>query len=246
MLRMSHEGRVVPTTFNSARAVLQMALLRVQLAGLHGTSRRLTCAYGLGRLPSHYSSLRGLCQALDSDSELIAQLKESVVSADRDVFGEDVRSVDELLLRAQTLVIEQQLPILCVAFAGELGRAGEEMLFVDELPTVFDVDTLLRGTLNRARSRWWLNRHLDNPTSVAIRLRDRLDTRYRRGIREAQADMLALPRRPALVHFLHEGTARTEWPEVSTPCELIASAIQSRSAPPSVSSNLSPSETTFS
>lgn len=216
-------------TFESDIVVSALLALEHQLVALRRHADELAAAFGNKRFGPAIQATENLRRGLDNLAATITSLKTHVVTFDREVAGHTVESLGELAIRAQTIVVAVQLSQLTQAFPRAARQANTQPWFVGRFRGVEDVATFLREEFARINFSWMQHRHdaqaapADNAPAYQHRR-----ARYRHAVRDAQQAVIALSRHPDLAHFLREGTARFDLPEVHTACAEISAVLNIR------------------
>lgn len=225
---MTEHERAPLTKFNSIAVVSDLTLLQQHQASIRLATCELNGAHRSRDLALAAAPMRILRDLLDRQGELIVRLKGNVVPFDRHVAGDAVGSVAELVLRAQTLVIEAQLLRLCdTCGCAAMSAQRYPDMFIGRLHDVCDVAASFRDRLHRTNLPWLLHRRVCGTAAADAPIR-RL---YPEAIARASADMLALRYEWELAHFLRAG-ATLPSVEISDACKLIGSALNITLAPP--------------
>ena len=216
-------------TFESDIVVSALLALEHQLVTLRRHADELAAAFGNKRFGPAVQATENLRRGFDNLAAAITSLKTHVVTFDREVAGHTVESLGELAIRAQTIVVAVQLSQLTEAFPRAAKHANTKPWFTGRFRGVEDVATFLREELARLNFSWMQHRHDAQaaPADDGSKYEQRR-ARYRHAVREAQQAVIGLSRHPDLAHFLREGTARFDLPEVHTACAEISAVLNIR------------------
>jgi hypothetical protein len=161
-------------------------------------------------------------------------LQEHVVA--RDGMGDLGESLDELALRARTLVLRAQLELLCEELREPGAHARAVGWFAGRFKGIADVDTYIRERLDRIHGLWLPYRH-DQPQPDGMTDPERASL-YRTMVRVAQRQLQALCDEPDLAEFLAGGLAATDLVEVHLACRQIVTVLGLPSSGPAARSSL--------
>jgi hypothetical protein len=160
--------------------------------------------------------------------ELLADL----IRYDGAVFGFTAESLGEISLRGVMFVVNAQLYRLRKVLGGDLSGPADEpadldrirALFADDFAGLDEMTSHLRRQFDRISEKWVAFRAQPPPCARPLPIELSPIERaaaYRRGIRDAQRELLAVPRDPRVAAVLRRCNELGDWPAVQLPASII-------------------------
>jgi hypothetical protein len=184
--------------------------------------------------PTALEAAADLHRVLGSFVATTEALQEHVIA--RDGMGDLGESLDELALRARTLVLRAQLELLREELRETGAHARARDWFVGRFQGIADVDAYIRERLDRIHA-LWLPYRRDQPQQDGMTDPERASL-YRTMVRVAQRQLQALCDDPDLAEFLASGLAATDLVEIHLACRQIVTVLGLPSNGPHVRGSL--------
>lgn len=208
-----------PTKFQSSVVVEALQSLEMHLGAHRDHLAHVVSALSAGHWMSALAEADNLRHAIGFVVTMYERLHASIIPADE--LGSAVESIGELVLRARRMVILSQIGQLRDILRGSAAKNRARSWFGGPFEDIDDVAMFFHNELYRINNIWIQYRTDD----AAQRASSDRTTIYRASVRLAQRDLRDLLEFPDLAHFLREGLAMADWPEVHTAFTEITAAL---------------------
>jgi hypothetical protein len=195
--------------------------LEQQVGAYHRHAMQVAAAIRGGHLVLAREAADALLRVLDAIVQMTTKLQPCVVPIDG--LGEVMESLPELAIRARRMVISTQADVLRDVLRGPVAEGRTRGWFCGRFRHIDHVSDFLTNEFYRINC-LWMQYRCDDRRAARMAIAYRV-TLYETALRVAQQAMQELGADPALAHFLKNGMAASDWPEVQAACVRIAAAL---------------------